>query len=217
MNMWNTKIVLFVGVIALAGCASYRRRLEVSTIEKIRVHETTRAEVEASLGRPRETVTGANGITVARYFFHEFRRSTDVSWHERRDHPGDILFRTLTLRFGASNVVEQKLHDESVTPVFRTNAWFFAGPALTPESVAFIKRAFTHERDVLAKFGEPTSRTFDGEGRSVLAWFSVKAEQMRWGNPSVQRLMVFFNERRMVLDYVLVEHALSEFEPLTLQ
>ena len=217
MIMWSTKhFVLLFGVVAVASCASYRRRLEVPTIARIKAQETTRAEVEELLGQPKETVTDANGITVVRYLFHEFRRSIDVSWHERRDHPGDILFRTVTLKYGTPSVVEQKLHDESVTPIYRTNAWFFAGPGLTPESVAFIKRDFTTEAEVLAKFGEPTARTFDGKSHPILLWFSVRTRETKWRDPNVQRLALVLSERRVVLDYELVEHALSDFEPLTL-
>jgi hypothetical protein len=209
--------LLLAVAFALAGCAAYSRRLEVATVRKVQPHHTTRAEVEDLLGHPKETVTSANGISVARYFFREFRRSTDVSPHKRREHPGDILFRTLTLKYGALNVVEQKLHDESVTPVYRTNAWFFAGPALTPQTVTFIQRGITADREVTARLGEPGSRTFDGEGRTVLVWFNVKTRESTWRNPDVQRLVVYLDERGIVRDYVLVEHRLSEFDPFTLE
>lgn len=209
-------LLVLLSVVAIAGCASFAKRLEVSTVSKIRVQRTTRAEVEQLLGKPRETVLGADGLTVARYFFREYRQSTDVSHFERRDHPGDIRFRSLTLKYGQSNVVEQKLHDESMTPIYRTNAWFFAGPILTPETVAFMKRDFTTEGDLVAKFGEPSSRTFDGEGRPVLVWFHVQTRETSWSDPDVQHLKVLLDERRVVRDYVLVEHALSEFEPFTL-
>ena len=209
-------VLVLLAVVAMAGCASFTRRLEVSTVSKIRVQQTTRDEVEQLFGKPKETVLGANGVTVARYFFREYRRSTDVSHFERRYHPGDIHFRALTVKYGKSNVVEQKLHDESMTPIYRTNAWFFAGPILTPETVAFVKRDFTNEGDLVARFGEPSSRTFDGEGRPVLVWFHVQTRETSWSDPDVQRLQVLLDERRIVRDYVLVEHALSEFEPFTL-
>ncbi len=208
--------LVILPVLMIMGCASFTRRLEVSTVSKIQVQQTTRDEVEQLLGKPKETVLGANGVTVARYFFREFRRSSDVSYFERRYHPGDIRFRSLTLKYGKSNVVEQKLHDESMTPIYRTNAWFFAGPLLTPEKVAFMKRDFTNEGDLVGRFGEPSSRTFDSEGRPVLVWFHVQTRETRWSDPDVQRLQVLLDERRIVRDYVLVEHALSEFEPFTL-
>jgi hypothetical protein len=209
-------LLVAIGSLALAGCASFNKRLEVSTVRKIRPQATTRADVEQLIGHPKETVTGANGITVARYFFKEFHRSTDVSWKNRRENPGDILFRTLTIAYNASNIVQRKLHDESVTPIYRTNAWFFAGPELKPETVGFIKRDATTGREAIEKLGEPSSRTFDGEGRTVLLWFNVKTRETTWSNPDVQRLMALLDERGTIHDYVLVEHALSEFEPLTL-
>lgn len=207
--------LLFV-VMLTGGCASYGRRLELSTVRKIQPQQTTRAEVEKLLGRPKETVVGAKGSTVARYFFHEFRRSTDASWYVQREHPGDILFRTLTLAYDSENRVQRKLHDESVTPIYRTNAWYFAGPALTPDVVSSIQSGSTPARDVVARLGEPSSRTFDNDGRAILLWFSLKTQQTTWSNPDVQRLMVSTDEKEIVRDFVLVEHALSEFEPLTL-
>ena len=200
----------------LMGCASYAKRLETGTVSKIQPAVTTRSEVEARFGHPKETVLNSKGKTVARYFFHEFQPSTDVSWNVRHFEPGQILFRTLTLKYGSSNIVEQKLHDQSLTPIHRTNAWFSAGPGLTPESVAFIKPDTTKEAEALARFGEPSSRTFDGEGRPVLIWFSVKTRQTSWSDPDIQKLVLVLDESRLIRDFVLVEHAVSEFGPLTL-
>jgi hypothetical protein len=200
----------------LTGCASFAKRLEVSSVSKIQPGITTRTEVEARFGHPKETVLGSNGKTVVRYSFHEFHRSTDVSWNVRRFEPGQILFRTLTLKYGSSNIAEQKLHDESLTPIHRTNAWFFAGPGLTPESVAFIHPKSTTEADAVAKFGPPAARTFNGEGRSVLIWFSVKTRETTWSDPDIQKLTLLLDEGRVIRDFVLVEHAVSVFEPLTL-
>ena len=208
-------IALLLFAFMLAGCASFAKRLEVSTVAKIHPAQTARADVEKLLGRPKETVVSANGVTVARYFFHEFHRSTEASRQTQREHPGDVLFRTLTLKYGASDVVEQKLHDESVTPIYRTNAWFFAGPVLTPETIAFVQRGTTRENDLIARLNEPSSRTFDGQGRSMLIWFSIKTRETTWSDPAVQRFLVSM-ENGVVRDYLLVEHALSEFEPLVL-
>ena len=208
---------LMLGCVFLfAGCASAKRRLEVDRVSKIVSGQTTRAEAENLLGHPKETVLGANGISVARYYFHEFQRSTDASRQERRRHPGDILFRTLTLKYSRAAVVERKLHDESMTPIHLTNAFYFAGPMLSEQSVTFITRDVTKEAEVVANLGEPSSRTFDGEGRDVLVWFSVRRREMSWNNPQMQKLMVLFDGRKIVRDYVLVEHAVSDSEPLTL-
>jgi hypothetical protein len=207
---------LLAVALLLTSCASYAKRLEPGTVSRIEVATTTRAEVESRFGRPKETVTGANGKTVARYFFHEFDPSNDVSWNARRFEPGQILFRTLTLRYGTSGVVEQKQLDQSLTPVHRTNAWFYAGPGLAPESVAFLKARQTKEAELLAAFGRPSSRTFDGDSRPVLIWFSLKTRQTSWSDPDIQKLVVKLDEQRIIHDFVLVEHAIAEFEPLTL-
>jgi hypothetical protein len=209
-------VTLLLTPLMLTGCASFARRLEVSTVKQIQPNQTARAEAERLLGHPKETVTDPDGITTTRYFFHEFRRSTDASWHTRQEHPGDILFRTLTLRYNRSGVITKKLHDESITPIYRTNAWFFAGPALTPETIAFIKREETTERDLISKLGDPSSRTFESGGWPALVWFHVKTRQTSWRNPDVQRLIVLLDSQGIVRDSALVEHALSEFEPLTL-
>src|SRR5687767_131229 len=160
--------------LAVTGCASAKRRLEVDRVSKVVSGQTTRAEAENLLGHPKETVLGANGISVARYYFHELQRSTDASRQGRRQHPGDILYRTLTLKYSRAAVVERKLHDESITPIYLTNAFYFAGPMMSEQSVSFITRDVTKEAEVIAKLGEPSSRTFDGEGRDVLVWFSVR-------------------------------------------
>ena len=200
----------------LAGCASYSKRLEVPTVKKIQPQQSTRADVEKLFGRPKESVVGPNEITVARYFFREYHKSTDASWHNRRDNPGWILFRTLTIAYNRSNIVERKLHDESVTQIYRTNAWFHAGPSLTRESISFVKKGGSTETDLRAKFGEPASRTFDDNGHVMLLWFNIKTRETTWSNPTVQRLKVVLDNLSVVQDYALVEHELAEFEPLTL-
>jgi hypothetical protein len=200
----------------LAGCASYARRLEVSTVRKIEPRQSTRTDVERLLGRPKETVVGSDGNTVVRYFFHEFHRSSDASRYNRMNNPGLILFRTVTLDYTPSNIVLHKLHDESVTQIYRTNAWYHAGPTLTPESISFIKKGVHTENDLRPSLGEPASRTFDGNGHNVMLWFNIKTRENTWSNPTVQRLQVLLNDQFKVQDYVLVEHELAEFEPLTL-
>jgi hypothetical protein len=212
----NFIIALITAPLLLTGCASFAKRLEVPTVKKIQPHQSARADVEKLFGRSKETALGPNGVTIARYFFHEFQRSTDASWYVRRENPGTVLFRTLTLAYNASNIVERKLHDESMTPIYRTNAWFHAGPVLTPATISFLKRDVSTEADLLMKLGEPASRTFDDRGRPILVWFNIKTRETTWSNPTVQRLMVTLDAQRVVRDYVLVEHELAEFEPLIL-
>jgi hypothetical protein len=91
----------------IVGCASPSRRLEVSAVRQITPGVTTTADVEKLLGKPNETVTGSNGKSVARYFFREFRASNDGRAYERREHPGDILFRTLSLRYGPAGALNK--------------------------------------------------------------------------------------------------------------
>lgn len=200
----------------LTGCASFAKRLEVQTVKKIQPHQSTRTEVEKIFGRPKESEIGPNGVTLVRYFFHEFHRSTDANWHNQRENPGEILFRTLTISYDPSNVVARKLHDESVTQIYRSNAWFHAGPPLTPNSILFVKQGVTAEADLRARLGEPASRTFEDSGLIMLLWFNIKTRETTWSNPTVQRLKVILDERNVVRNYVLVEHELAEFEPLTL-
>jgi hypothetical protein len=50
----------------------------------------------------------------------------------------------------------------------------------------------------------------------VLIWFSVKTRETTWSDPDIQKLTLLLDESRVIRDFVLVEHAVSEFEPLTL-
>ena len=209
-------VLLIAAALSFAGCTSMARRLEVPTVKQIVAGKTTRAEVEKRLGYPKESILGANGTTVARYFFHQFIRSTDASWVARRDHPGDILFRAVTLQYGASNIVEKKTYDETVTPIFQTNGWLFAGPDLSAANVSLIQRGVDGERDVVARLGEPTSRSFDTEGRTILVWISARMHQTRRNNFPAKRLMVVLRPIGIVGDYVLIESSLGQFEPLRL-
>lgn len=190
------------------GCTSIARRLDVPAVAKIKVGTTTVTEVEKIFGRPNETVAGPDNQAVARYFFRELRLSRDVSRNERREHPGDILFRTLSLRYGPGRVIEQKLHDESVTPIRRYNGWYVAGPTVAPENLTFIQRNKTIAAELIEHLGEPASRTFDHDGTPMLIWFSVKARRDRLGDAEVQRLIVVMTDQQVVKDYAVVTHDL---------
>lgn len=166
------------------------------------------AEVEKIFGRPNETVVASNDKTVARYFFRELHLSRDVSSYQRHEHPGDILFRTLSLRYGPGPVIDQKLHDESLTPIYRHNGWYVAGPTVAPENLLFIHRNKTTAAELIDHLGEPTARTLDHDGAETLIWFSVKARRDRLGDAEVRRLIVRMDERRVVKDYAVVTHDL---------
>ena len=196
-------------LLLLAGCAFYGKRLEVRTVSKIVPGQTTRAEVERRLGPP-QALTKTNSFLLTRHFFHGFEPSRDAGSHVRRWHPGDLLIRSLTLKYGAGDIVQRKLHDESVTAVYRTNAWYFAGPALSADAVAFIARGATTEAELIQKLGEPASRTFDVNGRACLVWFNLKRRVGSWSDLPVLRLEVRFDQD-IVQDYVLDEHVLSSF------
>jgi len=183
-------------------------RLEVPAVAKIKAGSTTMAEVEKVFGRPNETVAGSDSRTVARYFFRELHVSRDVSPYERREHPGDILFRTLSLRYAPGPVIEDKRHDESVTPIHRYNGWYVAGPAVAPENLMFIHRNKTKVAELVEHLGEPTSRTFDTDGAEMLIWFSVKARRDRLADAEVRRLIVQVTDRHVVKDYAVVSHDL---------
>jgi hypothetical protein len=188
----------------LVGCVSNARRLDVPAVAKIKVGSTTTAEVEKIFGRPSETVIGPKERAVARYYFREFRVKNDVRAYERHEHPGDILFRTLSLRYGPDRIIEQKLHDESVTPIHRLNEWFAAGPTLLPENLNFIRKDATTKAELTDALGEPTSQTMDVQGLPVLIWIGGKVRRDRLADAEVRQLIVLLNERGMVKDYAVV-------------
>jgi hypothetical protein len=162
-------------------------------------------EVEKKFGRPREKVTGANGTTVARYFFREPRINNHVDPYERREHPGDVIFRTLTLLSGPSPVIQRKVHDESVTAVRRYNGWYVAGASVLPENLTFMRKGETAKAELVDRLGEPTSRSFDKSGAEILVWLSFKGRRDSLANAEVRHLMVMLNEKLVVKDFAVVE------------
>jgi hypothetical protein len=216
-RMWPM-LLIATGLTFLAGCISMTRRLEVSAVKQIVVGKTSQEEVERDFGRPHEKITGAGGLTVTRYFFHEIHKSTDVSWHVRNEHPGDVLFRTLTLSYAPDKTVARKLHDESFTPVFRTNAWYFVGPMLTADSVSFITKNGSTELELVRRLGAPAGRTFDLQGHNVLFWFHGRGRETRLTSLETRKLIVVLDTNSLVRDYVLVEQPILDVKsPPSLQ
>lgn len=205
-------LLLACGVAFLGtGCVSSARRLEVVTVRKILPGTTLRADVEKLLGPPSETITGSNGKSVARYFFREYHRSSDSSEYERQEHPGDILLRTLSLRYGAGPEVEQKLHDESITPVRRLDRQFSAGPVLTPEALVAVRKGVTSATELVGLYGEPTARTFDANGNELLIWFSLQYMVGRAGADEVRQLLALLDENHTLQDYSVLMRDLDYF------
>jgi hypothetical protein len=150
-------------------------------------------------------VTGANGTTVARYFFREPRINNDVDAYERREHPGDVIFRTLTLLYGPSPVIQRKVHDESVTAVRRYNGWYVAGASVLPENLGFIRKGETTKAELVDHLGEPTSRSFDNDGAEMLVWVSFRGRRDSLAKAEVRHLVVTLNEKLVVKDFAVVE------------
>jgi hypothetical protein len=151
-----------------AGCISTARRLEVAPVKKIVPNQTTIAEVEKTFGPPHERITGSNGKTLARYFFAEPRLNNDVDRLERRDHPADLLFRTLTLRYGPGLVIERKLHDESFRAILRYNARYVTGPELRPANLSFLRTRVTKKAELIERLGEPGLHLVHRRGQTTV-------------------------------------------------
>lgn len=199
-------LLLVLCATLLTGCYTRARRLEVSAVSAVQVGTTTTAEVEKQFGRPNETIVGSNGKTVARYFFRELHLSKHVGRKERRDHPGDILFRTLTLLSGPGPVIRQKVHDESHTPIVRHNSDYITGPSMGPEYLVSIHKGQTTKAEVIESFGEPTSRTLAPDGTEVLIWIRSRARWLSLHNVEVHQLIVSLDEQQRVDDFAVVSH-----------
>jgi hypothetical protein len=202
---WVPYLALVFCLVLVSGCQSMARRLEVASVGQITIGQTTMPEVEKQFGRPREKVTGANGTTVARYFFREPRINNHVDPYERREHPADVIFRTLTLLYGPSLVIQRKVHDESVTAVRRYNGWYIAGAWVLPENLIFLRKGETTKAELLDHLGEPTSRSFDNDGAEMLVWGSFKGRRDSLANAEVRHLRVMLNEKLVVKDFAVVE------------
>lgn len=186
------------------GCVSSARRLEVSAVRQIKVGASTLADVEKLFGRPAERVAGSDQQTVARYFYRRMSMNNDVRASERQEHPGDILFRTLSVRFGPDQVIDQKLHDEIVIPVLHYNKWLHIGPSIGPDVLGRIHKGRSTEAELADLLGEPTSRTFQADGKPLLVWVNVKTRADGFHNTEAHRLLVTLDSRKVVREYVVV-------------
>ncbi|MBN2446927.1 MAG: hypothetical protein JXO22_09385 [Phycisphaerae bacterium] len=54
--------------VVCSGCVSMGKRIDPETLEQIKIGTSTRADVEALLGQPRETTVGPGGEEVLTYF-----------------------------------------------------------------------------------------------------------------------------------------------------
>jgi hypothetical protein len=188
------------------GCTSTARRLHVAPVKKIIPSQTTIAEVEKVFGPPHERITGSTGRTIARYYYGEPRLNNHVDRLERRDHPADVICRTLTLLYGPGQVIDRKLHDESLTAVVRYNARFVAGPTLLPANLTFLRSGVTKKAELIGHLGEPTSTSFTVEGAPLLMWFSFTYRPNFVADREMRRLVVELDESLVVRDYAVFEN-----------
>lgn len=196
-----TPVVLLI----VAGCSTPARRLDVAPVRQIVPGNSTVQQVEEIFGPPPVKLTGANGKTVARYFHRTMFRSEEASRYERHWRPGELRVRTLSVLYSPAGLVEKKLHDESITPVHRSRDWLEAGPMLRPDEPAYIKRQLTSADDLIKRYGEPTSRALDTDGRTCLIWLYLKDRTDRLGQPVGRMLVVILDDQNLVLDHTLLE------------
>lgn len=189
-SMFGKASLFASAVCVLVGCYSPAHRLEPSTVRPIAVG-VTRADVERRLGPPRE-IESSNGVSVARYFFHEFHRSEEASRYRRFNRPGELLYRTLSLLYNRDGVIEKKLYDETVSVLHREwNGWIEMSPALQGDAPRVIHGTDT-TKSLVQRFGEPTIRTLDTNGRVVFRWFHFRGRADRLGQPVAKLLTVTF-------------------------
>jgi hypothetical protein len=210
-------IVLMLTFAALigSGCASAGRRLEVSAVERIQPGVTTTADVEKMLGRPHEVVTGANGKSVARYYYSRFLLNTDASHSHVFHNPGDVLYRTLSLLYGRDLVIERKRHDESVTPIRGDERWLTLGPVLNADSLSWIQKGKTRKPELveLERLGEPAAQSFEPEGSDVLVWVSGRQRRDSGLERDWRRLVVTLSRAGVVENLSVVQGDLPGLEP----
>ena len=205
-RLWRAFLLFGLASFLLAaGCTSLARRLDVASVKRIVPNQTTIAEVEKTFGPPHERITGSNGKTLARYFFAEPRLNNDVGQQERHDHPADLLFRTLTLRYGPGLVIERKLHDESFTPILRYNARYVTGPELLPANLGFLGSRVTKKAELFERLGEPNCTSFTVENRSLFIWFSFTYRPDFVADKEMRRLVVELDEDSVVRDFAVFE------------
>jgi hypothetical protein len=180
--------------------------LEVSAVKRIHVGMSS-ADVEKHMGGAAETLTASDGHVVARYYFHEAHRNSEASPVGRDRIPASVLFRTLTVLYGRDGKVERKVHDESVNAIRRDEMeWVEIGPKLDTESLR-IRKGVDRSSDLIARLGEPISRTLEPSGHPVLIWLYYRERSNRLGKPVVRSLRVLLEKDEVVADYVLVDSA----------
>jgi len=197
-------------LILFTGCASSGRRLEVSAVRQIKIGSSTVADVEKLFGRPAESVAGSDQQTVARYFYRRMNLNNDVRASERQEHPADILFRTLSLRFGPDQVIAQKLHDEIVIPVLCYSKWLHIGPAIGPDILGRIRKGVSTDVELVEILGEPTSRTFETDGKALLIWVSIQKRADGFHAIEARRLVVKLDDKRVVREYAVVSEDMDQ-------
>jgi outer membrane protein assembly factor BamE (lipoprotein component of BamABCDE complex) len=198
------KSVLLVAIagLFLCGCLSSARRLEPSVIGRIKEGSSSRADVEKLLGRPEELLIGSNRKTRAYYDFIQPIISNDSSYHARRRNPGDILVRTLTLLYATDGSLEQKVYNETLTPVEQSRDYFMAGQRIGVATLDRLRKGNTTQEEVLALLGEPTVRTLTVEGHPLFIWYYAREDSHHHGmKRDFQRVLVWIDERGRVRDY----------------
>lgn len=178
-------------------------------MKKIVPGQTTMAEVEKKFGPPHERIAASNGKTIARYYYGEPRLNNHVSPVERDNHPVDLILRTLTLSYGSNSIIGRKLHDESVTPMLRTNARLDAGPRLEPANLQFIRPDQTTQHELITRLGPPTSTSFRSDGLPLLMWFSGSYRHNFVDDQQARRLVVGLNADATVDDFAVVDNDLD--------
>jgi len=182
----------------LAGCVTGGRKFDAAAHTRIEPGVTTRAEVDALLGRPEYVMQDA-GRTLYRYAFEKVRP------YGAGYGSATIEQRGLDVLFDEQGRVWKKLHSEGRVTVKEQ----MFGPAsslrpIAPEAVDGIRLGETTDAALRAQLGDPYWEYLTFDGWTVREWRHVYREGA-FSNGRLRVLSVQFNDHGVVADFSFEE------------
>ena len=179
-----------------AGCATANRpSLNPVTLLNITEQNVTLREVEQTLGKPDNAVTGANGKTLISYIDY------DRDWRLMKGEVG-IEFRSAYFLFNEAGVLEKKLVSETGTKVVSKGSVATVGRPITEAQIERLAVQKSRFEDVVDILGHPLVEALTIDGEIVRQWvFTREATFSKSGSQTLSG--IFDYDRDVLMDFAI--------------
>jgi len=189
-------------VVTSLGCVSAGSRLERHVVDRIQEGVTRRAEVEKILGAPRSTLQGSDRKVLVDYAFGRYHPGSQPEAIGPTSRViGSVWERSVSILYDTEGVVLKKTHFETERRIRADEDRVWTGQNISDDDLKFIEPGVTTFAEITKRFGRPSAKGLNLQGRFVYDWQYAVAKEPSGLNIKGRTIQMAFEDDGRVIDY----------------